>query len=104
MLLLLWSQNMDLHGSPGSHAVGRVLSTHASAPRRGSVVPHAGGEGALHGGGRLDDEGTGGAGAQRGQAACAAGVPARGASLKSAECLHADTTGSSLSPEASMLG
>ena len=84
--------------------MGGVILTHATALRHGLVVPHTGGEGALHGGGGVNDEGAGGGGAQRGKAACAAGVPARGAPLKRAERLHAATTGSSLSPEASVLG
>ena len=102
LLLLLWSQTMILHGNLDFYAVKSVLLTRATALRRGSVVPHAGGEGALHGGGGVDDEGAGGGRAERGQAACAAGVPTRGVPLKCAECLHAATTGSSLSPEASV--
>ena len=104
LLLLLRSQTMKLHGSSEFQAVGRVLLTHATALRCGSVVPHAGGESALHGGGGVDDEGAGGGGAQRGQAACAAGIPARGVPLKRAERLHAATAGSSLRAEASVLG
>ena len=103
LLLPLCSRTMDLLGSPGSYAVGRVLLTHTTALRHGSVVPHASREGALHGGRGVDDEGAGGGRAQRGQAACAAGIPARCVALKRAECLHAATTGSRLVSEASVL-
>ena len=53
-----------------------------------SVVPHAGAEGALHGGGGLDDGGRGGGGAEGRQAARAHRVPARRAPLKIAERLQ----------------